>query len=495
MAACETEAAPGTVGGPSPAPGPPPATGGTAAILLPQEPSSLVPLGDDAAVAEQVLEPVLWGAYTQRPDMSYVPQLLDGEAVVSRGPFTVTYRIHPAARWNDGRPVTSADFVATAGWHRDDALPQSSRWGYDVISDVLPQDDKTVRVVFRRPFTHYRELFDPLLPAHAYDPDRRGEWSDSVPVASGPFELDKRERGQIVLKRNENFWGQPAFLDEIVISFGRTDLADALESDRLQLVEVGVDAEAARIVRETDHVVSKALSGPVAEVIELNLDEPPMDDPIVRQALAVAVDRTALTRAVVGGVQPDAQPLQSLVFRQDAAAYRPHFGRYGYDPTTAAELLRGRVCASASGCADAPTVLRYRGDARPSTALQLLAGQLQRVGIQLEPGTRDDWHLGLRRWRLDAGGYRRWVCDDEPGYCNTAVSELMTSSERALSAEESAARRNQADALLAADVPALPLYQHPVMHGWASHLSGVSGNATRDGVLWNAQLWSLATAG
>ncbi len=100
---------------------------------------------------------------------------------------------------------------------------------YRKIRRTQALDPKTFRVVFRKPYALWRDLFPIVLPRHvlaAHDLtkvwlDRVDDPATGAAIGSGPFLIGRFERGkQITLVRNARYWGpHTAYLDRIVYRF------------------------------------------------------------------------------------------------------------------------------------------------------------------------------------------------------------------------------------------------------------------------------------
>ncbi|MEP7225284.1 MAG: ABC transporter substrate-binding protein, partial [Actinomycetota bacterium] len=111
---------------------------------------------------EKILEP----AFFVGPDFSWRPRLVSNVSFTKKPPFTLTYRIHPWARWSDGVPVTARDFVFTLRTKiaRKAELPDYEKPLVDRVRSVEAVDRKTVRVILRSRFAGWRGLFGNVLP-------------------------------------------------------------------------------------------------------------------------------------------------------------------------------------------------------------------------------------------------------------------------------------------------------------------------------------------
>ncbi|MGH2730253.1 MAG: ABC transporter substrate-binding protein, partial [Actinomycetota bacterium] len=166
--------------------------------------------------------PVLWGAYEQLPDISYSPQLLEGEAEIDEGPpFTVTYNIKEAAAWSDGTPITAQDFVFSAEVNADTKNNfVHGGTGWDLITDSEVNNDKSVTFTFKEPYSQYKGLFSGssgyLYPAHVLEgEDLTKVWNECIcdpatgePIGSGPFLVTEfKKNTRIVLEADKDWWG------------------------------------------------------------------------------------------------------------------------------------------------------------------------------------------------------------------------------------------------------------------------------------------------
>ena len=123
------------------------------------------------------------------------------------GGFTVTYRLNQDARWSDGTPITSTDVWFT--WRAVlDTEGSLNDIGYDLITDVGHSDPHTAVIMFSEPYAPWRQLFGALLPAHGFDGQTEisGYWNDSIPISAGPWRQESWSQEQHILVPNENYW-------------------------------------------------------------------------------------------------------------------------------------------------------------------------------------------------------------------------------------------------------------------------------------------------
>ena len=505
-----------------------PKRGGTVAIpglfAGTVEPACLNPFRScGLAVASDHLTQVLLGAFENRPD-GLRPRLVSRVEVGTKPPFTLTYRIRPKARWSDGVAVTARDFVFT---HRTIRRHDPEDVAHGQVRSVRALDAKTVRVELSSRFSGWRSgLFYNVLPAHAlrgvsFDSvwtDRIDDPRTGAPIASGPFLVERWDRGSaLVLRRNNRYWGPHlAYLDRLVMRFGIDDPVEALRAGRLDVYEVrlGLNPEVARDLLRVPGTRHRYMAGFRFEHFEFRLGRgghPALGNKLVRQALAYGIDRGALLRGVFGGV-PGVRPADSAVFLPSSADYRPNWSRYRHRPAEARRLLEQAGCRrqvdGIYGCAGERLSLRFVANAgveSRSRAFALVQTQLRRAGIEVVPSFAPGSAVGRI---ITSGEWDVWIIaynyfPDQPvdfafrcqgpanftGYCQRLVTAELDQANRILDPAAYARALNRADVQMARDVPVLPLWQEPSLAVFRSNIRGFVPSEPI--VAWNAENWWL----
>ncbi|MFC4125563.1 ABC transporter family substrate-binding protein [Nocardia rhizosphaerae] len=248
-----------------------------------------------------VPNPALPGVVDRVPDTA----LIESAEVTAEQPFTITYTLRNQANWSDGAPIAAEDFRFL--WQQMTTQPGViDPAGYRLITDVASSDGgKTVTVTLRQPYPAWRELFANLLPSHLVKDSPGGFTSglvDRIPVSGGSFTIKSVDRGrdEILLERNDRFWGTPAAPDQILLRRGGTasQLAESLRSGDAQmaLVHGGVatQAQLAAIPSVRTTIMPQARELQLA----LNGRSGDLTDPRVRKAVLALLDPALL--ATVG---------------------------------------------------------------------------------------------------------------------------------------------------------------------------------------------------
>ena len=284
------------------------AEGGTMVFAHEQEPGSLNILhpsaGGGAASATGGLFNV--GTYRFPPGGEPVPFIIAKEAEITNDPFTVTYTIRDDAVWNDGTPITAADYAFTYETIVNPDWTIANRRPYDLITGYEIISDKVIRFDFSQPYAYYQQMFPLLLPKHDLEgKDWDTAWRDGPGVTNGAFKFEAWEKGQqISFVKNEHYWADGPKLDRIVIRFvpETNTLLELLRSGEIDASDPQPQPQIISAVAGLDGMKVNARSGLVTEFMRFNLKTPGLDKPFVRQAIGMGIDRVALVENLMGPI-------------------------------------------------------------------------------------------------------------------------------------------------------------------------------------------------
>lgn len=513
-----------------------PIEGGTVVFGHDQEPKILNPhlVEGNLEATSLVTRTILLGAYLVTPDFEYVPDLLDGEAEVEGGEdgenFTVTWTIREEAEWSDGTAISAEDFQFTYDTIMNEEWDITSRSGYELITDTEIVDDKTWRATFSEPFAPYRTLFSesPVLPAHVLEGENFNEvWNDGIvdpetdePIASGPFRFNEWERKQqLTVTRNDDFWDEPATLDQITFRYIKETptLVQQIRGGEIDALDPQPQIDLIDQLEGIEGVETQVDAGPAWEHIDFNFDNAALSNQYVREAIIRGIDREAIVEQLVRGVNPEAGVLQNAIFVENQDQYEAHWDIHDYDPEAAVALLADNGCTRDGDgdvfeCDGEELSFRYvstTDNERRELMFDIVQAQLAEIGVELEAdfsepaqalGTQlpeGDYDLINFGWVGSPdpfGGDTIFTCDGDlnyTGYCNDDVTELLERNTRILDEDERWAVYNEADELIAQDIPLVPLFQMPDVLAHEDNLGGLRVNATQWGPTWNASEWFL----
>jgi ABC-type transport system substrate-binding protein len=286
-----------------------------------------------AAVSSMVLpspfrpvpNPAVPGATEWVPDTA----LVVSADVTAQDPFTITYQLRNQANWSDGAPIAAEDFRFL--WQQMITQPGVvDPAGYRHISDVSSSGGgKTVTVTMTEPYPAWRELFSNLLPSHLVK-DVPGGFAnglvEKIPVSGGNFDIKSVDRGrdEILLERNDRYWGTPAAPDQILLRRGGTpaQLADSLRTGDAQmtLVHGGVATQAQLAAIPSVRTAIMPQSRELQFV--LNGRSGDLSDPRVRHGVLALLDPALLATvgAQTGGW---VEPVRAQILTPSDPGYAP----------------------------------------------------------------------------------------------------------------------------------------------------------------------------
>jgi microcin C transport system substrate-binding protein len=233
--------------------------------------------------------------------------LADG-VKLAKDKLSVTYHVNPAARFNDGSPVTAKDVVFSYETLRDKGHPQYRFYWSDIKgADAL--DKLTVRFDFKRanPELHLIVGQIPIFSRHWVGKKAFDKLALEQPVTSGPYTIEKYELGKyITYRRNPNYWGWQLNVRRGMFNFERVtykfyrDFTVLLEAFKAGEFDFNHEYNSKKWAR--DYIGPKFRSG---EIIKkelphrndagmqgfiFNLRKPLFQDIRVRKALSQALD-------------------------------------------------------------------------------------------------------------------------------------------------------------------------------------------------------------
>jgi ABC-type transport system substrate-binding protein len=265
------------------------------------------------------------------------PTLLTSAVVTSENPFTVTYKIRPEAQWTDNAPIAADDFWYL--WRQMVGQPGVvDPAGYDLITGVQSIDGgKQAVVTFSRPYPGWRELFSNIVPAHIVK-DVPGGFpaglARTLPVTGGQFRVESidPQRDEILLARNDRYWGPPAKPD--LVLFRRAGapaaLADSVRNGDTQVAQVhGGSAVFAQLSAIPD-VRTARIMAPRVMQLTLRANESKLADGQVRKAILGLLDVDLL--AAVGAGSDNTVSLDQAQIRSPSDP--------GYVPTAPPAMTR-----------------------------------------------------------------------------------------------------------------------------------------------------------
>jgi peptide/nickel transport system substrate-binding protein len=271
---------------------------------------------------------------------------------ISKDKKAVTFHLLEDAKWSDGKPITSKDVKYSLETLGTNGLIFS---GYTSnVTKVETPDEHTVVVHTDQPDARIvGGLFVYMIPEHVYGKSTvkqlTGSYQPKLPlVGSGPFIVTEFTRGRIVkMERNPNWRGEQPKYDEIqFIKYGTTDAV--IRALKLGEIDATMEVEPTGFnqVEKVDGIEAVRAPSPSFTQLAFNLCSkencpdakfnPAVQDRVVRQAVAYAVDRSRVNEISSRGTSFVGHGILPTYYK---SFYEKPAEDYGYDPDKANQLL------------------------------------------------------------------------------------------------------------------------------------------------------------
>lgn len=303
----------------------------------------------------------------------------------------VIFTLREGVRWQDGAPFTSRDVKFTYHALMDDRVASPRKSDYELVLSLDAPDERTVRVVYRRPFSPALESWMmSILPAHLLENVAPDQWPltfNRAPVGTGPFKFAEWKTNQFVrVVRNDDYFRGRPHLDGIVFRVLPDPLTLRLAFETRQIDFWGVDPWAVGSFRKDDRFTLFSAPGNSYNYIGWNLRRPMFRDPRVREALARAVNVDQMIRYVLYGYGEQS----TGIFTPEMWFFNPNVKPFTYDPEKARRLLAeagwkpgADGILAKDGQRFAFTLITNNGNAIRSDIATLVQADLKALGIEV----------------------------------------------------------------------------------------------------------------
>jgi len=351
----------------------------TAVMIIESSPTNLDPrIGIDAQ--SERIGKLLFDALLRRDEHFNLQPML-AEKWEIPDPLTYVFHLRHDVRFSDGRPVTSADVKFTFDSILSGKLRTGKAQTYQFVDHVEAPDAYTV--VFKMKHADASLLWNVSDGASGIIPAGSEENFNQHPVGSGPFRFVSMEQDKdVIVERNPNYWGEPAHIPRLRFLVVPDATTRALEL-RKGSADAAINAVSPDTVLTLQHnpdLVIERAPGTIYSYLAMNLRDPVLKDPRVRQAIAYAMDRQPLIEYLWRGL---VRPASSLLPPQHWA-YNGDVPKYLHDPERAKQLL------DEAGFKPGTDGIRFHLTMKTSTEestrlfAAVLQQQLREVGIALD---------------------------------------------------------------------------------------------------------------
>jgi peptide/nickel transport system substrate-binding protein len=356
----------------------------TLVVALNQDPDILDPTLARTYVGRIVFSHICEKLYEIDETLRISPQLAAAMPVIADGGKTVTIKLRPGVKFNDGTPMDAAAVKFSLDRHR--TLKGSSRASELAPVDAVEVvDPTTVRLRLKAPFSPLlAQLTDragmPVSPAAV---KKLGENFGTAPVCVGPWQFAERvPQDRIVVEKSPHYFDpSQAKFDKVIFRIIPDDnvrLAN-LRSGDIDVMHMVRPSDATALKKEGKFELSNVTGlGYQGITINLhnktgkqnppgNLGTPLANDPRVREAFELSIDREALNQVVwEGQYTPGCTPIPPMSIFADKTRKCP-----GRDVARARKLLAD--AGLAGGYALELVVINNPGERRVGEVIQQMA--------------------------------------------------------------------------------------------------------------------------
>ena len=479
------------------------------------DPGTLDPHRAEGVPASNVLRDLYEGLVSEAANGDYIPGVAESWSISEDGK-TYRFKIREEAIWSNGDRVVAEDFVFSLRRSVDPkTLSNYSSMLYpiknarDVVLGKLPTDmlsvsaenEKTLVIELEEPTPYFISLLTHSTTYPVHPPSVR-EYGTSFTrpekmISNGAFTLkDWRIQDYILLERNEKYWDNPSTtlsqvyyypLDNPDASLRRyraneLDFTDTTPSEQLPWIKKNLKDE----LKITPYFGSYYYG--------FNNSKPPFkDNPELRMALSLAVNRTIITDIVLGAGQ-----IPAFTFVPPVKQYQgkqPEWAKLTQEERE--ELARGLYTKAGYSDANPLSIEIIYNTSENHKRVALAVTSMWKKVLGVETKLRNqEWKVFLETRRLQEetevfrGG---WIGDyDDPytfsellhsenemnhsGYASEEYDALLRSASLRPAGKERTNDLLQAEQVMLNDMPVIPLYFYVSQHLIKPWVFGLEGN-------------------
>ena len=445
------------------------------------EPPSLDPTYGAAAATDEIVYANVFEGLTRIGADGRVHPALAKSWTVDESGLVYEFVLQQNVKFHDGTGFDAQDVKFSLDRARADDSKNAQKFLFAMIENVEVLAPDRVRINLKRrtaDFAYNMAWGDAVIVA-----PESAETNATHPVGTGPFMFERWQKGtRIVLKKNPEYWGAPANLEQINFAV-IPDAASAYGALMAGDVDGFSNFPAPELLRQIKKDDRFRITVGVTEgetILGINNAKAPFTDIRIRKAIGHAIDRQALIKGAMFG---NGTPIGSFFSPADPA-YIDLTAQSAYDPEMARCLLveAGYPDGFKTELNLPPPYYARRGG-------EIIAAQLRAVGIDakiryMEWAQWLEQVLGNKNYQLTIVSHtepRDINFFAKPGnyfqYHNSVFDRLMLDIEQAQSDKERAALYKKAQKILADDAPVAFLFQLPKVAVWRKDIHGMWVNA------------------
>jgi len=352
---------------------------GTVNFLIEASPTNLDPRIGADAYSQHIDGLIFSSLVAHDAEMKIIPDL--ALSWDTADPLTYIFHLRPGVKFQDGRPLTSADVKFTFDSILSGAVKSPKRGSFKMVDSVEAPDDATIVFHLHEPYASF--LWSLTRPVVGIVPRGSGPEMAQHPIGSGPFQfVSATTDEEIILARNENYFGGAPNIEHL-----RIRIVPDVTVRALELRKGSADATINSLTPDMVATLGKENGlradeqpGTTLAYISFNFDDPTLAKREVRQALAYATDRKTIVQYLLRG---QARPAASLL-PPNSWAFDSDVQQYDYDPARADQLLEAAGYHRGADGMRLHLALKTSTDESTRLLSEAIADQWKRVGVALE---------------------------------------------------------------------------------------------------------------
>lgn len=378
-------------------------------------------------VMQQIMEPLFM---VSQDGASIKPWLATG-FTISADNLTYTIPLRKDVKFSNGAAMTATDVKFSL-----DAATKTGAagWGYinAAIDTITATDPATITITLKyawAPLIADLSLFSNAVVPNNYD-GKTAEEFYKAPVGTGPFVWGSWTQGQnLKLTKNPTYWqkGKPS-LDSVTWTVVPDSNTRKLQLQGGQIdINDTPDWSSFASLKSASGITASTYPSTQIDYVAFNQKREPFGDVHIRRAIAYAIDRTALVKAVLFGNGTIANSLLS--------PGTPFYDKGANGPKFDLATAKKEMAQSTKPDGFETTLLIRSGDANQGSVAQIMQDELKAIGItmkimQLDPTAnkqarlKADFDMTLSAWTMDIPDPDQWTsfAVDPTGGSNSAFT-------------------------------------------------------------------------
>ncbi len=315
---------------------------------------------------------------------------------ISEDGLAYTFHLRDGVEFHNGREMTADDVVYS--FERIISAGGAFSARFSDVESIEAVDDLTVTFTLSRPFAPFLSVLattkSAIVPKEAVE--EHGDLQTHM-VGTGPFKfVEYRPGTSLILERNEDYYDETRpYLDRMEINVIPDEISriTGLRTGELDFIQV-TDPLSLQLVESDSGIKTDVVSLLRRNLMVLNVNQAPLDNELVRQAITVGIDRQEVVSLALGGSGEPSGP-----FPSGLAAWALPLDEVPFY-NDAPDIEQAKALLAEAGYSDEFTITTYAAPQYAShiPVAEVLQQQLARIGITLNIEVIE-WGVLLDHWR------------------------------------------------------------------------------------------------